>query len=176
MLPMTKGMFPIHIPEPMYRRICLHNNVKETEMEYGFYRNGVFYLHLYDYTGGFYEPREGATAVRVYDYTGGLYEPREGATVVRVTDRIPVHDWYDQYTLVLEISSKFFSVENKTTDDLCGLPCFKYGRVIYETETVRKTWNVKEPVFPYTIGSKGNLAIPLDLSRREIFENGKMVL
>ena len=157
MLPMTKGMFPIHIPEPMYRRICLHNNVKETEMEYGFYRNGVFYLHL-------------------YDYTGGLYEPREGATVVRVTDRIPVHDWYDRYTLVLEISSKFFSVENKTIDDLCGLPCFKYGRVIYETETVRKTWNVKEPVFPYTIGSRGNLAIPLDLSRREIFENGKMVL
>ena len=157
MLPMTKGMFPIHIPEPMYRRICLHNNVKETEMEYGFYRNGVFYLHL-------------------YDYTGGLYEPREGATVVRVTDRIPVHDWYDRYTLVLEISSKFFSVENKTIDDLYGLPCFKYGRVIYETETVRKTWNVKEPVFPYTIGSRGNLAIPLDLSRREIFENGKMVL
>lgn len=157
MLPMTKGMFPIHIPEPMYRRICLHNNVKETEMEYGFYRNGVFYLHL-------------------YDYTGGLYEPREGATVVRVTDRIPIHNWYDRYTLVLEISSKFFSVENKTIDDLCGLPCFKYGRVIYETETVRKTWNVKEPVFPYTIGSKGNLAIPLDLSRREIFENGKMVL
>lgn len=157
MLPMTKGMFPIHIPEPMYRRICLHNNVKETEMEYGFYRNGVFYLHL-------------------YDYTGGLYEPREGATVVRVTDRIPIHNWYDRYTLVLEISSKFFSVENKTIDDLCGLPCFKYGRVIYETETVRKTWNVKEPVFPYTIGSRGNLAIPLDLSRREIFENGKMVL
>lgn len=157
MLPMTKGMFPIHIPEPMYRRICLHNNVKETEMEYGFYRNGVFYLHL-------------------YDHTGGLYEPREGATVVRVTDRIPIHNWYDRYTLVLEISSKFFSVENKTIDDLCGLPCFKYGRVIYETETVRKTWNVKEPVFPYTIGSKGNLAIPLDLSRREIFENGKMVL
>ena len=157
MLPMTKGMFPIHIPEPMYRRICLHNNVKETEMEYGFYRNGVFYLHL-------------------YDYTGGLYEPRESVTVVRVTDRIPVHDWCDRYTLVLEISSKFFSVENKTIDDLCGLPCFKYGRVIYETEAVRKTWNVKEPVFPYTIGSKGNLAIPLDLSRREIFENGKMVL
>lgn len=157
MLPMTKGMFPIHIPEPMYRRICLHNNVKETEMEYGFYRNGVFYLHL-------------------YDYTGGLYEPREGATVVRVTDRIPIHNWYDRYTLVLEISSKFFSVENKTVDDLCGLPCFKYGRVIYETETVRKTWNVKEPVFPYTIGSRGNLAIPLDLSRREIFENGKMAL
>lgn len=157
MLPMTKGMFPIHIPEPMYRRICLHNNVKETEMEYGFYRNGVFYLHL-------------------YDYTGGLYEPREGATVVRVTDRIPIHNWYDRYTLVLEISSKFFSVENKTIDDLCGLPCFKYGRVIYETETVRKTWNVKEPVFPYTIGSRGNLAIPLDLSRREIFENGKMAL
>ena len=157
MLPMTKGMFPIHIPEPMYRRICLHNNVKETEMEYGFYKNGVFYLHL-------------------YDYTGGLYEPREGATVVRVTDRIPIHNWYERYTLVLEISSKFFSVENKTIDDLCGLPCFKYGRVIYETETVRKTWNVKEPVFPYTIGSRGNLAIPLDLSRREIFENGKMVL
>ena len=157
MLPMTKGMFPIHIPEPMYRRICLRNNVKETEMEYGFYRNGVFYLHL-------------------YDYTGGLYEPREGATAVRVTDRIPVHDWYDRYTLVLEISSKFFSEENKTIDDPCGLPCFKYGRVIYETEAVRKTWNVKEPVFPYTIGSKGNLAIPLDLSRREIFENGKMVL
>ena len=157
MLPMTKGMFPIHIPEPMYRRICLHNNVKETEMEYGFYRNGVFYLHL-------------------YDYTGGLYEPREGATVVRVTDRIPIHNWYERYTLVLEISSKFFSVENKTIDDLCGLPCFKYGRVIYETETVRKTWNVKEPVFPYTIGSRGNLAIPLDLSRREIFENGKMAL
>ena len=157
MLPMTKGMFPIHIPEPMYRRICLHNNVKETEMEYGFYRNGVLYLHL-------------------YDYTGGLYEPREGATVVRVTDRIPIHNWYERYTLVLEISSKFFSVENKTIDDLCGLPCFKYGRVIYETETVRKTWNVKEPVFPYTIGSRGNLAIPLDLSRREIFENGKMVL
>ena len=157
MLPMTKGMFPIHIPEPMYRRIRLHNNVKETEMEYGFYRNGVFYLHL-------------------YDYTGGLYEPREGATVVRVTDRIPIHNWYDRYTLVLEISSKFFSVENKTIDDLCGLPCFKYGRVIYETETVRKTWNVKEPVFPYTIGSRGNLAIPLDLSRREIFENGKMAL
>lgn len=157
MLPMTKGMFPIHIPEPMYQCIRLHNNVKETEMEYGFYRNGVFYLHLYDYTGGF-------------------YEPREGATVVRVTDRIPVHDWYDRYTLVLEISSKFFSEENKTIDDLCGLPCFKYGRVIYETETVRKTWNVKEPVFPYTIGSRGNLAIPLDLSRREIFENGKMVL
>ena len=67
-------------------------------------------------------------------------------------------------------------LENKTIDDLCGLPCFKYGRVIYETETVRKTWNVKEPVFPYTIGSRGNLAIPLDLSRREIFENGKMVL
>lgn len=157
MLPMTKGMFPIHIPEPMYRRICLHNNVKETEMEYGFYRNGVFYLHL-------------------YDYTGGLYEPREGATVVRVTDRIPIHNWYERYTPVLEISSKFFSVENKTIDDLCGLPCFKYGRVIYETETVRKTWNVKEPVFPYTIGSRGNLAIPLDLSRREIFENGKMAL
>ena len=135
MLPMTKGMFPIHIPEPMYRRICLHNNVKETEMEYGFYRNGVFYLHL-------------------YDYSGGLYEPREGATVVRVTDRIPIHNWYERYTLVLEISSKFFSVENKTIDDLCGLPCFKYGRVIYETETVRKTWNVKEPVFPYTIGSR----------------------
>ena len=157
MLPMTKGMFPIHIPEPMYRRICLHNNVKKTEMEYGFYRNGVFYLHL-------------------YDYTGGLYEPREGATVVRVTDRIPIHNWYERSTLVLEISSKFFSVENKTIDDLCGLPCFKYGRVIYETETVRKTWNVKEPVFPYTIGSRGNLAIPLDLSRREIFENGKMAL
>ena len=157
MLPMTKGMFPIHIPEPMYRRICLHNNVKETEMEYGFYRNGVFYLHL-------------------YDYTGGLYEPREGATVVQDTDGIPVYNWYDRYTLVLEISSKFFSVENKTIDDLCGLPCFKYGRVIYETEAVRKTWNVKEPVFPYTIGSRGNLAIPLDLSRREIFENGKMAL
>ena len=157
MLPMTKGMFPIHVPEPMYQCIRLHNNVKETEMEYGFYRNGVFYLHL-------------------YDYTGGLYELREGVAVVRVTDRIPVHDWYDRYTLVLEISSKFFSEENKTIDDLCGLPCFKYGRVIYETETVRKTWNVKEPVFPYTIGSKGNLAIPLDLSRREIFENGKMAL
>lgn len=157
MLPMTKGMFPIHVPEPMYQCIRLHNNVKETEMEYGFYRNGVFYLHL-------------------YDYTGGLYEPQEGATVVRVTDRIPIHNWYDRYTLVLEISSKFFSVENKTIDDLCGLPCFKYGRVIYETETIRKTWNVKEPVFPYTIGSRGNLAIPLDLSRREIFENGKMVL
>ena len=135
MLPFKKFMFPIYVPSE-YSCTILDNMHKLVSMEYGYKKNGVFVLHLYDYTDdSIFEP---VVTIRELMFIVPSEYPHASDGSVKLI----MHSYRDQLKKVaypvLEVPTVYFPKDF----NLYKFPDFRYGSVIYENHKARRTWSV----------------------------------
>ena len=151
MLPFKKFMFPINTPYE-YSCIILDDMRKTAAMEYGYRKNGLFEIHLHDYTDS------------------SIFEPI--AAVNKVTTIVPEFyipgGWFQRFKdvmyPVLQVSSIYFPRDF----NLYSFPFFKHGRLIYESHNVRRTWSIIWPTFAEFSG--------VEVTRNQEFRRDKYII